>query len=118
MSEPTRAWKYLERRPGSFYQQLYVKGTRIRAEIVYGNAVDGREPSEYLTPEEVASDLSLPLEAVIEAIEYCKADPPEIREDHRREEESIEAAGMNVYPYQNRGGGLPIAARKQVEQKP
>jgi len=29
MSEAPRVWKYLERRPGSSYQQLCIKGKRI-----------------------------------------------------------------------------------------
>jgi hypothetical protein len=28
-------WKYLEPHPQSFYKQLYVKGTRTRAEIIH-----------------------------------------------------------------------------------
>ena len=30
MSETPREWKYLERRPGSSYQQLCIKGKRDR----------------------------------------------------------------------------------------
>src|SRR5881394_1467117 len=62
--QPTpTTWLYLEPRPGSFYRQLFVKGTRIRAEIVYGLTVDGSEP---ITPEEVAADFNLPMAAVRE----------------------------------------------------
>jgi hypothetical protein len=35
-----------------------------------------------------------PVEAVREAIAYRAADPPEIREDHRREEARLAATGM------------------------
>jgi uncharacterized protein (DUF433 family) len=86
-------WKYLEAHPQSYYKQLYVKGTRIRAEAVYARVVDG-DPPENLTPEEIAEDMSLPIEAVREAIAYCDADPPEIREDHARERASMRASGM------------------------
>lgn len=99
-------WKYLEAHPQSSYKQLFVKGTRIRAEAVYARVVDG-DPPEALTPEEIAEDMNLPLEAVREAIAYCDADPPEIREDHARERAKMRADGLldaegNYVPYHNR----------------
>jgi uncharacterized protein (DUF433 family) len=77
-----QTWKYLEPHPKSFYKQLFVKGTRIRAEILFGWTVDGSEP---MTPEEVADSYGLPLEAVQEAIAYCQSDPPEMAEDLAKE---------------------------------
>jgi hypothetical protein len=41
---------------------------------------------EPMTPDEIAEDLSLPLEAVREAIAYCQSDPPELAQDFEREE--------------------------------
>ncbi len=48
-----------------------------------------------MTPEEIAADYDLPLEAVLEAIAYCQTDPPEISEDFAREERIVKATGMN-----------------------
>lgn len=93
---PTRTWAYLAPNPRSYYKQLFIKGTRIRAESVYAWAVDG---GQSLTAEQVAEDLGLPLEAVREAIAYCESNPPEIEEDHRREEALMEATGMNAPDY-------------------
>jgi uncharacterized protein (DUF433 family) len=87
-----RSWQYLAPNPKSAYKQLFLKGTRIRAEVVYGLTVDGSEP---MTPEQVAEDMNLPLEAVREAIEYCAANPPEIEQDHAAEEALLKATGMN-----------------------
>src|SRR5438477_470403 len=98
-----RAWRYLAPNPKSAYKQLFIKGTRIRAEVIYGATVDGPDPADHMTPEQVAADYGLPLEAVLEAIEYCSADPPEIREDHRREEARMEATGMNDPDYKYGG---------------
>jgi uncharacterized protein (DUF433 family) len=92
MSETSRTWVWLAPNPKSSYRQLFIKGTRIRAEAIYAWTVDGSEP---MTAEEVAADFGLPLEAVREAIAYCASDPPEIREDHRREEARMVATGMN-----------------------
>ena len=86
-------WKYLEAHPQSSYTQLFVKGTRIRAEIVYSWMYDV-DPGGERTPEQLAADVNLPVEAVREAIAYCESDPPEIEEDHRREEEHLQAIGV------------------------
>ena len=86
-------WKHLEPHPQSYYKQLFVKGTRIRAEVIYGLLVDG-DPPDPTTPEEIAEGMNVSVEAVREAIAYCEADPPEIEEDHRRERESLKASGI------------------------
>jgi uncharacterized protein (DUF433 family) len=92
MSTPNpTAWKYLEPHPGSNYRQLFIKGTGLRARIIYGE-LDEEEP---WTAEDIAADYGLPLEAVKEAIAYCESNPPEIEEDFRREEALAEAMGMN-----------------------
>ena len=60
------------------------------------------------TPEEIAQDYGLPLEVVQEAIAYCQADPPEIREDFEREERLMEATGMNDPDYKYGGKFKPV----------
>jgi hypothetical protein len=57
-------YKYLKPKPGSNYCQLFVNG-RIRAEVLYRETV-GSEP---LTPDDVAREYGLPVEAVVEAID-------------------------------------------------
>jgi uncharacterized protein (DUF433 family) len=97
MSEPTTTtWKYLEPRPKSFYRQLFVKGTRMRARVLYGEYMSDEEPE---TPEQIAANYNLPLEAVQEAIAYCQSNPPEIQQDFQREEALMEATGMNDPDY-------------------
>ena len=92
MASVSTQYQFLERNPKSNYKQLFVKGTRIRARILYGQYMSEEEPR---TPEEIAADYGLPVEAVREAIAYCDTDPIEIREDHAREEAIMEATGMN-----------------------
>jgi uncharacterized protein (DUF433 family) len=92
----TTSWVYLAPNPKSAYRQLFIKGTRIRAEVIYGLTVDGSEP---MTAEEVAADYGLPPEAVKEAIAYCRSNPPEIEQDHRAEERIMEATGMTDPDY-------------------
>jgi uncharacterized protein (DUF433 family) len=86
-------WNYLAPNPKSAYKQLFVRGTRIRAEVLYGMLVDGNPPDR-VTEQDIAADMNVPVEAVREAIAYCKTDPPEIREDHAREEARLKRAGL------------------------
>jgi uncharacterized protein (DUF433 family) len=92
MRETPRERKYLERRPGSSYQQLCIKGKRIWAWTLYCEFMNEGQPR---TPMELAEDWCIPLEAVEEAIAYCQGDPPEIREDYRTDEVLAETTGMN-----------------------
>src|SRR5947209_3966964 len=86
------AWLHLEPRPKSAYRQLFVKGTRIRADVIYGLHVCAEDP---MTPEQIAEEYRLPLEPVQEALAYCAANPPEIDRDFRMEEALMDATGMN-----------------------
>ena len=82
---------YLAPNPKSSYKQLFVKGTRIPARALYG----WYACAEPRTPEEIAADYNLPVEAVKEAIAYCQSNPPELLEDYAREAAIMEAKGMN-----------------------
>ena len=93
-------WKHLERDPASRLKQLSIRGRPIRARTLYGVFMSAEEP---MTPEEIAADYNLPLEAVQEAISYCQTDPPEIRKDFEREERLMEACGMNDPDYKYGG---------------
>src|SRR5882724_5011307 len=112
MTTPTGGWKYLERDPHSSYKQLSIKGRRIRARTLYAATV-GEDP---MTPDEVAENYSVPLEAVQEAIAYCESKPPEIDEDYRREEAIAEACGMNhpEYKYNPKKYFRPISAEDRA----
>src|SRR5579862_9378945 len=83
METPANHYRYLASDPDSSYRQLRVKGRRIFARTLYSLTLgdEGR-----MTPEEVAADYQLPLEAVQEAIAYCEARPPEIAEDFEQDE--------------------------------
>lgn len=95
-------YQYLEHRPGSLYRQPFIKGTRIRVEIPYGWTIakeDEEGVEEGRTPEQVAADFNLPLEAVLEAIDYCGKHWDVVVADHAREERLMEASGMNHPDY-------------------
>ena len=77
----SKEYKHLEPRPCSNYRQLFVKGRKMRAEVLYRDTIG----LESRTPEEVAEDYDLPLEVVLEAIDYCRNNEPVLRADHDRE---------------------------------
>ncbi len=86
-------YRYLRPKPGSNYQQLFFD--RIRAEVLYRETV-GREP---LTPEEVAREYSVPVDAVLEAIDYCVKNKELLDAERAREWDRIKAAGRDKWPY-------------------
>jgi uncharacterized protein (DUF433 family) len=98
-------WHYLEPNPKSCYKQLFLRGTRIRARVLYGLYMSSEEP---MTPEQIAAEFNLPLEAVEEAIAYCQGNPPEIAEDANREERLMAASGMNAPDYKYGGQFRPL----------
>ena len=99
MSTSPTNYKYLARKPKSVYRQLFVKDRWISARTLYGMYVNEEMP---MTPEEVAADYDLPLEAVLEAIAYCESNPPELASDYAAEEALMEATGMNDPNYDGR----------------
>src|SRR6516164_10984082 len=96
----SKTWLHLAPDPKSCYKQLFVKGTRIRARVLYGLYRSAEEP---MTPEQIAADYSLPLEAIKEAIAYCDANPPEIAEDLEREVRLMRASGITEPDYRQGG---------------
>ena len=88
-------YKFLEPRVGSHYRQLFLKGRKIRAEVLY-RATIGSEPR---TPEEVAQDYGVPLEAVHEARQYCVHNEALLRQERDAVLADIRARGLHKPPY-------------------
>lgn len=91
-SPATPPYRFLERDPYSTCKQLSIRGRRIKASTIYGDFIREDEP---FTPEQIAEDRELPLEAVLEAIVYCQSNPPEIEEDLRRRKALDQALGRD-----------------------
>jgi uncharacterized protein (DUF433 family) len=97
-----KTYQYLETRPGSLYRQPFLKGTRIRAEIAYGRTEPANDEEEVIPgdpPEQVAADFRVPIEAILEAIDWCKTHWDVVVADHDREYRLMEASGMNHPDY-------------------
>lgn len=91
LTDAQRVYSHLETRPGSNYRQPFLKGRRIRVVVMYQAVHDAEEPR---TPEEVARDFEVPLEAVLEALDYVERNPEVIRDDWEREGASLRARGL------------------------
>ncbi|MBI4658898.1 MAG: DUF433 domain-containing protein [Verrucomicrobia bacterium] len=67
------SYTFLWAEPGSGWEEWVIRGTGIRAStLVLAIRNDGR------TPEEVAEDFDVPLEAVLEAIDYVDSHSDEL----------------------------------------
>lgn len=86
-------YKYLVQRPHEWERQLYVKGRRLPAAIVYrDHVIEGR------TPEELADDWDLPLEAVNECISYCEENQELLQMEAEEGLRWLAAQGITIEP--------------------
>ena len=69
----------------------FLKGRRIRAAVV-DEAIHGPDPR---TPEEFARDYQVPLEAVLEALDYVAQNRPLIEQERDREAAKLRARGFD-----------------------
>ena len=83
-------YQHLESRPGSNYRQPFLKGRRIRAAVV-DEAIHGPDPR---TPEEFAVDYRVPLEAVLEALDYVARNKALIEQERDREAANLRARSL------------------------
>jgi hypothetical protein len=87
-------YQHLESRPGSNYRQLFLKGRRNRAAVVY-EAVHGPDP---YTPEGFARKYGVAPEAVREALDYVANSLPLIEAERDREAADVRARGLDRPP--------------------
>lgn len=86
-------YKYLAPKRGSRYCQLFFG--RIRAEVLYRETLG----DDRLTPEQVAREYNIPVEAVLEAIDYCVKHKELLDAERAREQANIHASGRDKWPY-------------------
>ena len=83
-------YQYLEPRPGSNYRQLFLKGRRIRAAVV-DEVINGPDPR---TAEEFSLEYQVPMEAVLEALDYVAENRPLIEQARDHEAARLRARGL------------------------
>jgi hypothetical protein len=78
----TKEYKYLLADYWAPTKILFIKDPRkFRADLIYGQSVG----EDARTPEELAADFKLPLEAVLEAIDYCTQNEELVRQEREKE---------------------------------
>jgi hypothetical protein len=80
----TTSYECLEPHPGSFYRELFVRGLSLRA-----SRLIAWMEAEGLTPEQAAADRGLPVEAVLEAMDYVQSHASVIADDLEREHQLL-----------------------------
>jgi uncharacterized protein (DUF433 family) len=84
-------YRFLTAEPGSTWDEPIIQGTGVRAStLAFAVRNDGR------TPCQVAADFDVPLDAVLEAIDYVDSHSPEL-DQHRQQEfdELVRLGHMN-----------------------
>lgn len=84
-----RDWKYLASRSHPWRKQLYIKGTKLLASIVWQDAL-----ANQMSPERIAENWDIPAEAVPEIMAYCQANQSLIELEAK--EESYRLSGVNL----------------------
>jgi hypothetical protein len=89
-TKPETQYQHLEPRPGSNYRSFFLKGRRIRAAVV-DQAIHGPDP---FTPAEFAEEYQVPLDAVLEALDYANQNRPLIERERDEEAAKLRARGL------------------------
>ena len=92
-TEAKTQWQYLEQRPHSWRQQLYIKGKRIKASVIYSDMVVNK-----MTPIEAANNWELPLAVIAEVIEYCSTHQQLLKREAQEGRRRLEAKGVPLEP--------------------
>jgi uncharacterized protein (DUF433 family) len=87
----TTQWQYLEKRPHPWRQQLYLKGRRVKASVIYSDMMINEE-----TPEAAAENWDLPLAAIQEVIDYCQTHAKLLQKEAREERRRLEEKGISL----------------------
>ncbi len=61
-------WQYLVARPHAWRRQLYIKGRKLTAAMVWQDMLTNQ-----LSPEQAAENWDLPVLAIAEVIQYCES---------------------------------------------
>ncbi len=89
----TTQWQYLEKRPHPWRQQLYIKGRRIKASVIWSDMI-----ANEMSPEETADNWELPLAAVKEVIEYCETHQDLLNKEAEEGRRRLEEKGVSLEP--------------------
>jgi uncharacterized protein (DUF433 family) len=91
MSEQQNSYRYLEWRPHRWRKTPYIKGRRIWVWHVIWQM-----KANNMTPEEIAQDFGLPVEAVYEALDYYEKNRELLEAEVEEERRRLKEHGIHV----------------------
>ena len=93
-NQPTQTqWQYLESRPDSWRKQLYIKGRRLKASVIYSDMIVNE-----MTEADAVYNWDLPLKAIQEVIEYCQTHQELLIQEAQQGRKLLEEAGVSIEP--------------------
>jgi uncharacterized protein (DUF433 family) len=90
-SAAIESWQFLVVRPHSWRRQLYIKGRKLLASIVWQDMISNR-----MTPDEVADNWELSLSAIQEIIRYCETHQDLLRLEAEEERCRLQDQGAPI----------------------
>jgi hypothetical protein len=87
------SWEFLVARPHSWRRQLYVKGRKLLASIVWQDML-----SNNMTPDEAADNWDLSLSAIQEIVRYCETHPDLLKLEAEEERCRLQEQGVSFEP--------------------
>ena len=86
-------WQYLEKRSDSRKKQLYIKGRKLLASIIWSDMIVNSQ-----SVNEAAKNWDLPIAAIEEAIKYSETHRELIELEVLQQKEYLESKGYSVEP--------------------
>lgn len=84
-------WLHLQKRANSESEQLFIRGTRIKASVVYFTMV-----ANNLTVDQVAEEKGISVDAADEAVRYSVANRSLIEREARATSKNLKRIGQSV----------------------
>lgn len=79
-------YRYLDSRPERKSEELFVRGTGIRASTIWHDRYISR-----MTPEQISSDRDISVDAVYEALAFCQEEWESISRQNDSERQQLES---------------------------
>jgi hypothetical protein len=93
VSPPSESWQFLVSRPHPWRRQLYVKGQKLLASLVWQDML-----ANDLSPEAAAENWDLPLAAIAEISQYCLLHQDLLKLEAAEERSRLQAQGVAFEP--------------------
>lgn len=84
-------WQYLVARPHLWRKQLYIKGRKLLASLIWQDMIVNQ-----MSPEQAAENWDLPVSAINEAIRYCESHRELLQLEAEEERYRLKEKGVSL----------------------